>query len=324
LAFDWTLGRVLLFGGADSSGWLNDTWTWDGVAWAQLSPATQPPARGGHGLAFDTSGSGGMLLFGGGGAPFLPGTNAPTAYNDTWRFSAGNWQPLTPVVSPSPRYSAIMASDPGRSVIVMFGGGTATTTPFDETWEWDGSNWSPISPADRPYTRIVAAMTWDQARRQVLLFGGETSALADDTWVYGPVGSQAAYGAGCPGSLGTPRLIPAAGYLPTIGGRLSIQVTNVPQAIAVMGLEIADRSGIPVSVPQSLAPLGMPGCNLWIRPSAWFLLQVSGSTAEWHLDVPWASSLSGAQLFQQALVFDNGSNSAGWIVSDAARWQIGL
>jgi hypothetical protein len=325
MAFDLSLGKVLLFGGADSTGWLDETWTWDGAVWTLLSLANRPPARSGHGLAYDTAvGAGGMLLFGGAGAPFLPGTSAPTARNDTWRFTAGVWQQLTPATSPSPRYSMGMASDLSRSVVVVFGGVTAMTGPYDETWEWNGSNWSLMSPADRPYLRCFVPMTYDNARGHVLLFGGATSAYADDTWAYGPAGSQATYGAGCPGSLGASALVPGPVSLPTVGGRLSTQVTNVPRGLAVMGLEFADRGGSPVTVPQSLAALGMPGCNLWIRPAAWFLLAVSGNAAAWDLDIPFSPALFGAQLFQQALVFDPGTNSPGWIVSDAARWQIGL
>ncbi|HEY5657557.1 MAG TPA: kelch repeat-containing protein [Myxococcota bacterium] len=45
--------RVYLFGGRAASGYLNDTWVWDGKVWRLLSPTTRPPARSGHCMTYD-------------------------------------------------------------------------------------------------------------------------------------------------------------------------------------------------------------------------------------------------------------------------------
>ena len=44
MAYDSATGDVVLFGGQDSgSGYLNDTWTWNGTTWNEQSPAASPP-----------------------------------------------------------------------------------------------------------------------------------------------------------------------------------------------------------------------------------------------------------------------------------------
>ena len=48
------LGNMVLFGGYDnSSGWLGDTWTWNGTTWTEQFPATSPLAREGASMAYD-------------------------------------------------------------------------------------------------------------------------------------------------------------------------------------------------------------------------------------------------------------------------------
>lgn len=47
---------MVLFGGKNSSGTaIQETWTWDGTTWTKLTPATQPPARWGTQLVYDTA-----------------------------------------------------------------------------------------------------------------------------------------------------------------------------------------------------------------------------------------------------------------------------
>ena len=77
-----SLGRVVLFGGSgDQRPENDDTWTWDGAAWARIVPAVAPPARFGHAVALDSR-RGRMMLFGGSGDGPVP------ELNDTWIWSA--------------------------------------------------------------------------------------------------------------------------------------------------------------------------------------------------------------------------------------------
>jgi hypothetical protein len=64
--FDASVGRVVLVGGYDPSGYLSDLWEWDGAAWRNATPASaaRPSARSSMGLAFDSA-RGKVMVFGG-------------------------------------------------------------------------------------------------------------------------------------------------------------------------------------------------------------------------------------------------------------------
>jgi len=66
LAFDASLGQVVLFGGRDyyPGVGLKDTWGWNGSTWTQLKTYSQPGGRYAAAMDFDPL-SGGLVLFGG-------------------------------------------------------------------------------------------------------------------------------------------------------------------------------------------------------------------------------------------------------------------
>src|SRR5579884_3847687 len=80
----------ILFGGAGSSGYLQDTWSWDGNGWSQVTPSGQPSARRAPAAAAGPSGS--VVLFGGADA-------AGGDDGDTWTFSGGT--PAAPLPAPT-------------------------------------------------------------------------------------------------------------------------------------------------------------------------------------------------------------------------------
>lgn len=87
MAYDSTLGRVVLFGGSDANGiganYFNDTWLWDGAAWARQTPVNSPAASAYHALAYDDSRQR-LVLFGGYSGP----APAQSLNADTWEYSA--------------------------------------------------------------------------------------------------------------------------------------------------------------------------------------------------------------------------------------------
>ncbi|MBM4062568.1 MAG: hypothetical protein FJ265_15945 [Planctomycetes bacterium] len=134
MAFVPTLGKVVLFGGNCDYpvAWYDDTWTWDGAVWVPLSPATRPPARISHGLAFDVPRSR-LVLFG--------GARGSTVFSDTWEFDGLDWTQRTPVTGAPDRAGIVMDHDPARGVCIVFGGYSATLLT-NTTWEY-----GPVNPA---------------------------------------------------------------------------------------------------------------------------------------------------------------------------------
>jgi hypothetical protein len=96
MTYDPVGQRLLLFGGANGA-WeaetvLDDQWSFDleAAAWTELTPASRPPARGWHAMAFDAE-SGLIVLFGGG-----PDRRSYTA--ETWLYDpvANTWSEWPP------------------------------------------------------------------------------------------------------------------------------------------------------------------------------------------------------------------------------------
>jgi hypothetical protein len=136
MAYDSRRGRVLLFGGADSSGPLGDTWSFDGSHWSQLSPPTSPSARYEHAMTYDAARDR-MVLFGGWNGGFID--------SDTWEFDGASWSKVATNPTPAGRHLAGMTFDPRRGKVVLFGG-SGLLADLGDTWEFDGA-WHRISSA---------------------------------------------------------------------------------------------------------------------------------------------------------------------------------
>lgn len=124
MAYDSARGEVVLFGGAHNFAYLSETWVWNGMTWAQRTPATAPPARCCHELEFDSARAQ-VVLFGGA---------STSAFGDTWLWDGTTWTEKFPSTSPSARRSHSMAYDAARAEVVLFGGQDGTTR--GDTWVW--------------------------------------------------------------------------------------------------------------------------------------------------------------------------------------------
>jgi hypothetical protein len=128
MAYDAATNDVVMFGGSAGGGvggLLNDTWTWNGTAWASQSPASSPPARYSGTMDDDTSTSQ-LVLFGGNGASDYLG--------DTWTWTGTNWTALSPAASPSARAYSAMAYDASTSQLIVFGGENNQLADLNDTW----------------------------------------------------------------------------------------------------------------------------------------------------------------------------------------------
>jgi ASPM-SPD-2-Hydin domain-containing protein/galactose oxidase-like protein len=177
VAYDTARGQVVLFGGADPStnATFNDTWVWDVTNWTQKFPATSPPPKTAHAMAYDAA-RGQVVLFGG----FTNGI--PSA--DTWVWDGTNWTQKFPVTSPPISVFVGMTYDAIRQQVVLFGGGLYPNVLAD-TWVWDGVNWTQKFPATSPPPRIDHRLAFDATRGNVVLFGSWNGVTSlDDTWTW--------------------------------------------------------------------------------------------------------------------------------------------
>ncbi|MCI4321310.1 MAG: hypothetical protein L3K18_03760 [Thermoplasmata archaeon] len=184
MAADAGSGGVVLFsGGVAAQSYPNQTWTFTGNRWTNLTSVAvgTPGPRIDGGITTDST-DGGAVVFGG----YLPppnGTLLPAEPRDTWRFHNGTWARLaTGATAPSSRVIPAMADDPGIGGVFLFGGyDQFNQTPFNDTWTLVAGTWTPAGNASSPTPRLAPMMAYDTATDGVILFGG--SGL-NDTWSY--------------------------------------------------------------------------------------------------------------------------------------------
>ncbi len=114
-------------------------------------------------------------------------------------------------------------------------------------------------------------------------------------------GKVTPFGAGCPAGYNR-----ATGYAPNPGGGdLALFLHGAPPGkTALAGLGTPARTWGGITLPFSLAPLGLPGCVLYTELVTLTPLEVSASgMAELFLPVPKAPALLGGRLLGQFLVF---------------------
>jgi cysteine-rich repeat protein len=195
MVYDDARERIVLFGGRD---WdykiVGDTWVRDAAGWVARPGAGATP-RQDAGVAYDRA-RGEVVLFGGGviGADQY----TPAANGDTYVLRDEDWIPLEVSPAPSPRMGPLMAYDPRREVVVLWGGyvdPTPNAPPYDDlevltdTWEFDGAAWTEIA-VEGPPGRVESAMAYDEAAGVMVVFGGNvdqgdgTLRPSADHWTY--------------------------------------------------------------------------------------------------------------------------------------------
>lgn len=179
-AYDPPLGGLVLYGGGNTTAFLNDTWLLKGAAWSELAAANaSPPGRADPSMTYDPS-LGGLLLFGGDNATFA-------SLNDTWLLNGTTWTQLHPATSPAARSGAALAFDPVRGAAVLFGGIASTSdrsTVSSDTWEFRTGDWQEISVVGAPPPRADGSFVYDPAAGGDVLYGGVgATAILGDAWI---------------------------------------------------------------------------------------------------------------------------------------------
>ena len=345
------LGGAILYGGENWRGARDETWRFDGASWTLLAPEHRPSARSGHSMVADLR-RGRLVMFG--------GESWPQRFADTWIFD-GDWQRLGSGHGPSARIDAAMAHDPRRDRVLLFGGTEARhlddTWEFDgaawqqlqpthrpppgahdavfdaargcivlhdaagSTWEWNGSDWRERTTSNAPPAAREVELAWDPGRARTVLYSADHG-----TWTYGPSQPAAivAFGDGCGGAQGAPRLTSATGYGPVVGGALELVATTLPPCPIIwlqLGLSREHLGSLPL--PLALDPIGMPGCRLYVSCNLLTPCLVVGPFALAAIAVPADPNLVGRSLYVQAIAADPTANALGAITSNAVAARIG-
>jgi hypothetical protein len=150
-------------------------------SWVDTTPAPAfPLSIAGHAMVYDRVRKGTVLF---GGQKSLYGIG-PDFVGDTWTWDGANWIRMTPDHAPSPRTKHVMAYDPDRSVVVLFGGIAEDGAALSDTWEWDGVDWSLREPS-LPMLK-APAMAYDEVRKAMVLTGQagsfQTYVWSADAW----------------------------------------------------------------------------------------------------------------------------------------------
>ena len=192
MAYEPTSGRLILFGGFDSHGTLDDDgvgWNFDVTAdtWTDLKPSgTVPPPRDKVTMIYAPA-TRRLILFGGYGEQEL--------LNDTWAYDplANAWTELKPSgILPSGRCDYAMVYDPSTGRMILFGGAIGPGAVVNDTWAYDpaANTWTNLNPSGTlPDKRFGCGMAYDPSSHRVIMFGGavfDTSKQYNDTWAYDP------------------------------------------------------------------------------------------------------------------------------------------
>ncbi len=179
---DVAAGDVVLFGGGYNLGAnvYNDTWTYQGGNWAQVSTSVAPAPRFSMAMSFDPVDQY-VLLFSGWS------TNQRLSFGDSWTFANGVWTNITATNGPIPRNYAAMAFDPALNATIMTGGHVVADA-YNDTWAQNvTSGWQYFPTTSAPPARWGLEIVYDAVSDELYLFGGVNANIVffNDLWEFG-------------------------------------------------------------------------------------------------------------------------------------------
>jgi len=234
-------------------------------------------------------------------------------------------------VSPLPRSQPVVAYNPLRDTVMLFGGMTQANPQKigADTWEWDGSQWLAANLPPTPPARFDAHLAEDPANGDVLRFGGADALGATPaTWRFAPdfPARSSAFGGACPNPLGPLALAAAPDTRPWLGDVYELLLTGLPPqpGLAVVVFGYSDQTWNGQSLPLALAGFGMPSCTLYAAAVDPFLVIHPGGSLRFPFPLPNAGWLRGFVYFNQATAFSPAyGNALGATTSNAVRTTLG-
>lgn len=192
--YDGAHQRMIVFGGVDNNGSMNDIWSLSldaNPTWTPLVPSGFPPSpRHAHSAIYDAPRNRMIVYAGASGGGIFSG-ESPLGDLRAMALDGSNlWSVLTPPgFDPPDRYGHNAIYDPVGQRMVVFGGQTSTGMKQD-AWSlalWKpGASWKQLHPLGTlPSVRSFSASDYDDAGGRMYVFGGgtpvETRPLFD-TW----------------------------------------------------------------------------------------------------------------------------------------------
>ena len=149
--YDPLLKRTVFYGGLGRKNIeeritrYSDMYSFDGNGWTKMNVTTTPGERFGSQYTIDPR-TGKLILFGGLRSEITdPKNNIRRQFydNDTWQWdgAASSWTRINTPNAPTARENGMLAFDPARNEIVLFGGYAGFY--FSDTWTFNGVTWTP-------------------------------------------------------------------------------------------------------------------------------------------------------------------------------------
>jgi hypothetical protein len=146
--YDPTLKKTVLYGGlgrltpTDRLIRFSDMWSFDGIGWTEIKPATTPGMRYGAELAVDPK-TNHAFVFGGIRVDIDAANIQTQVYaNDMWEWDGTTWTKVTTATTPPPRENGGFAVDPIRKELVMFGGYSGFY--LSDLWSFSNGKWTQV------------------------------------------------------------------------------------------------------------------------------------------------------------------------------------
>ncbi len=177
--YDPARDRMVIFGGQDATGPLNEVWVADFAAstWTLLATTGTPPTpRFGATAIYDPAGDR-MVFFGGQAA------SGPSSEAWSLSMSDASWTLLATPNPPAPRHLHGAAYDSRRERMLVFGG----YTDYDDVWALSLTGvpaWTQLHAGIEPAGRYFHTAIHLPASDQMLVFGGITNFVdGNNSWM---------------------------------------------------------------------------------------------------------------------------------------------
>lgn len=137
--------------------------------WRQIQPATTPPARYNHAVAYDEARQR-VVLYGG------QEQQTGSLLTDTWEWDGTDWSLSATSGLQGHGFAELFYDSQMHHVIGL----------DDFIWQWDGTTWTRVATVTSP--RLLAAASYDSDRSRYVVFGGiDSSAVTNDAWEWNRV-----------------------------------------------------------------------------------------------------------------------------------------